>query len=255
MRILITGGNGYIAKTLIQGLPQHDITFVTREDFDITDTEATGIFFEQNSYFDVVIHTATKGGSRLREDTAEVFYQNIKAFQNLIYFQHFFGKLIHFGSGAELGTLTTPYGLSKKIINDLCKLETKFYNIRIFAVFDENELDTRFIKSNVRRYINKEPIVLHQNKLMDFFYIKDLVTLVNHYIENENPPKVVECTYNKTYSLIDIASFINNLGDYKVEITQEWAEDFPSYSGKFTDLGLDYIGLKEGIKQVYNSLK
>ena len=34
-----------------------------------------------------------------------------------------------------------------------------FYNLRIFAVFDENEWDTRFIKTNIRHYINKKPIL------------------------------------------------------------------------------------------------
>ena len=90
---------------------------------------------------------------------------------------------------------------------------------------------------------------------MDFFYMEDLVTLVNYYIENDNPPRVIEGTYKESYSLNSIASFINSLGDHRSRIRQEWIGDFSSYSGKFTDLGLDYIGLKEGIKQVYNKLK
>lgn len=85
--------------------------------------------------------------------------------------------------------------------------------------------------------------------------MKDLVTLVNYYIENNNPPKVIDCTYKESYSLNGIASFINNLGGNRCRIQQEWIGDFPSYSGRFTDLGLDYIGLKEGIKQVYNKLQ
>ena len=148
MNILITGGNGYIAKSLAKGLNQHNITTITRQDFDLTDIESTNKWFK-NKYFDVVIHTAVKGGSRLKQDTGDTFYQNLQMFYNLYYNKHCFGKFIHFGSGAELNSPTDPYGLSKKIINELIKPEPGFYNIRIFAVFDENELDTRFIKTNI----------------------------------------------------------------------------------------------------------
>ena len=154
-KILITGGNGYIAKLLHKNLvPKHNITSITRQDFDLTNKKATDKWFE-GKFFDVVIHTAIKGGSRLKQDDGDIFYQNLQMFYNLYYNKHCFGKLIHFGSGAELGNPIDPYGLSKKIINDLTKPEPNFYNIRIFAVFDENELDTRFIKSNIKRYLNK----------------------------------------------------------------------------------------------------
>jgi dTDP-4-dehydrorhamnose reductase len=253
MKILITGGNGYIAKSLSKGLNEHEITLITRQDFDLTDSKSTNDWFK-GKFFDVVIHTAIKGGSRLKQDEGGDFYQNLQMFYNLYYNQHCFGKLISFGSGAELGQPTDPYGLSKKIINEFLKPEVNFYNIRIFAVFDENELDTRFIKGNIKRYINKEEIIIHQDKLMDFFYMPDLVTLVNYYIKENHLPKVTECSYDKKYSLLDIANLINNLSEYKVPIKQlDFTEGNP-YIGK-TSLQLNYVGLEKGIQEVYNSIK
>lgn len=252
-KILVTGGYGYIAKHLIKNLKGYEITSITRLDFDLTDKKATDKWFK-DKFFDVVIHTAIKGGSRLKSDDGDVFYQNLQMFYNLFYNKHHFGKLIHFGSGAELGQPSDPYGLSKKIINDLTKSEPNFYNIRIFAVFDENELDTRFIKSNIKRYLNKEDIIIYQNKLMDFFYMKDLVTLINHYIEENHLPKIVECSYKEKYSLLDIANLINNLSNYKVSIKQLDYVEGNSYIGN-TFKELNYIGLEKGIQEIYNILK
>ena len=177
MKILITGGNGYIAKALSFNLD--NVTSVTRKDFDLTDREATDDWF-YGRYFDIVIHTAIKGGSRLQKDNSDIFYQNIQMFYNLLNNKHCFGKLLNFGSGAELNMPTDPYGLSKNVISKIIDLTDNFYNIRIYGVFDENELDTRFIKSNIKRYINKQPIIIHQDKLMDFFYMKDLIKLVKY---------------------------------------------------------------------------
>lgn len=256
MKILITGGNGYIAKSLVKGLKNHNITTITRQDFDLTDRKSTDKWFN-GKHFDVVIHTAVKGGSRLKKDDNEVLSQNLQMFYNLYYNKTWFDKFIYFGSGAELGSPSNPYGLSKKIINDLIKYEHGFFNIRIFGVFDENELDTRFIKANIKKYLNKEPIIIHQNKFMDFFYMEDLVSLVNMYVLG-NPytslPKISECSYRESITLLDIADMINELDTYKVPINVINPGIGASYSGNNTP-NLKLIGLKQGLKTTFNKLK
>jgi len=251
MNILITGGNGYIAKSLSKSL-DNSIS-ITRKDFDLTDRHATNKWFD-GKYFDVVIHTAVKGGSRLLVDGGNIFYENIQMFYNLLNNKHCFSKLINFGSGAELGMPSDPYGLSKNIISKIIDNEDNFYNIRIYGVFDENELDTRFIKSNIKRYINKESIEIHQDKLMDFFYMKDLIELVRHFIYKDNLPKNVDCTYDiDACYLSDIAYIINDLSDYKVEIKVGEGKG-KKYIGDWNPININYIGLEQGIKETYKKL-
>jgi|TARA_R110000772_G_scaffold233248_1_gene344828 GDP-L-fucose synthase len=252
MNILITGGNGYIAKSILKNL-DNSIS-ITRKDFNLTDRHATNTWFK-NKYFDVIIHTAIVGGNRLKIDTGDIFYQNIQMFYNLLNNKHCFGKLINFGSGAENGLPNNPYGLSKNIISRIIDSEPHFYNIRIYGVFDENELDTRFIKSNIIRYINKEPLKIHQNKIMDFFYMKDLVTLVKYYISETYLPKNVDCSYNYNHSLHDIAYMINNLSDYKVD--REFTGGVlghDKYAGEYNPIIKNYIGLEQGIKNTYKKI-
>ena len=251
MKILITGGNGYIAKSLANKL--NNVTSITRKDFDLTDRKATNDWF-YGRYFDIVIHTAIKGGSRLKKDSSDAFYQNIQMFYNLLNNKHCFGKLLSFGSGAELGMPTDPYGLSKNVISKIIDNENNFYNIRIYGVFDENELDTRFIKSNIKRYINKKPIEIHQNKLMDFFYMKDLVRLVEYFIYENNLPKNIDCTYGiDACYLLDIANIINNLSDYKVKIEIGKCKG-KKYVGDWNPLNIEWIGLEQGIKETYKKI-
>jgi GDP-L-fucose synthase len=256
MKILITGGSGYIAKSLYNGLKnKHDITLITRQDFDLTDSFETIKFFS-NKYFDVIIHCAVSGGSRLKSDTSGDLDNNLKMYYNLVNCKDKFKKLIHFGSGAEIYAQDTLYGLSKHVIRQFILDKDNFYNLRIFGVFDENELDTRFIKANIKRYINKESIQIHQDKYMDFIYMPDLVKIVEYYINNNNLSKEINCIYNTVCTLIRIAQLINELDEYKVEVTIIEKGNGNSYNGDGgISLPIDFIGLKQGIKEVYNKLK
>jgi GDP-L-fucose synthase len=205
-----------------------------------------------------VIHTAVKGGSRLNPlEGPDVVLTNLLMYDNLMRCRDKFDRLIHFGSGAE-EEANTPYGFSKHIINRLMKLDPKSVNVKIYAVFDENELPTRFIKSNILRYINRENLNIHQDKQMDFFYMKDLVSmiewLINHR-EEEFPIQEINCSYLEKYTLTQIAEIINSLDDYKVEIQVEDEIKAKAYCGTHPIMSFDLIRLEQGIKETYNKLK
>ena len=84
MKILITGGNGYVAKSLYKALKNtYNVTCITRQDFDLTDSFETTEFFS-NKYFDIVIHTAVVGGSRLKHEDSSIIDQNLQMYYNLL---------------------------------------------------------------------------------------------------------------------------------------------------------------------------
>ena len=254
MKILITGGNGYIAKSLYGALKdKYQITTISRNNFDLTDYNATCEWFHEREY-DVVIHTAISGGSRLEKDQNEVYDKNIKMFTNLVANKQYFNKLITLGSGAEIFLRDSHYGRSKiKIAESIRNIEN-FYNLRIFGVFDEHELTTRFIKSNIIRYINKEPIIIHSNKIMDFFYMDDLISLVDYYINHKNPQKEINCCYENKYTLINIANMINALDSYEVPIIIQDKEKLDFYCGNSDLPPIPLIGLEKGIQNTFNVL-
>lgn len=254
MKILITGGNGYIARSIYaEMLKIHDVSLITRKDLDLLNTQKVVEWFSDKT-FDVVIHCAVSGGSRLKQDTYEVMDSNLLMYYNLLQCQPKYTKFIHFGSGAEIYNRDTPYGLSKYVIEQSMSEKNSFYNLRIFAVFDENELDSRFIKSNIIRYINGESIEIHQDKYMDFIYMPDLIAIVEKYISTNEMPKQTDCVYNKTCSLSRIAQIINDLDSHKVEILM--GEGYAkNYMGSGNSLMMDFIGLENGIKEVYKKLK
>tara|TARA_B100001094_G_C18138405_1_gene776486 strand:+ start:17 stop:166 length:150 start_codon:yes stop_codon:yes gene_type:complete len=43
-----------------------------------------------------------------------------------------------------------------------------------------------------------------EDKKMDFFYMGDLISLVDFYLKRLNPPKEIDCSYNYSYTLKNI---------------------------------------------------
>ena len=254
LKILITGGSGYIAQAIYQKYKHiYDITLLTRKDVDLLDFKSTRNWFKSR-FFDCVVHTAITGGNRFLPENSDTLDYNLTLYYNLLSNRSCYNKFINFGSGAELHATHTPYGMSKFIIAESMKDKLHFYNIRIFAVFDERESERRFIKSNILNYVNKRPLIIHQNKLMDFFYMEDLVTLVKYYVEEVKPPKVIDCTYSSSLTLQDIALQINNLESYKCDIQLLDPSSMAApYTGTYTPI-LNYNGLVNGIKNVYKVL-
>lgn len=258
MNILITGGDGFVASNLYKHLKSfHNITLISRKDFDLTISSEVNAFFE-NKFFDIVFHCAVVGGSRLKSDSYYEMDNNLKMYYNLHQLKDkHFKKFITFGSGAEIHSSHTPYGLSKHVIAQSISETENFYNLIIFALFDASEWDSRFIKANIKRYINKDPLVIHQDKYMDFFYMNDFIKVIKYFIENENCPKSINFSYSQTVKLSGIAEKINNLSDYKVDICIENQEVAPSYCGNYNldSIDLNFDGLDLGIEKVYKDIK
>jgi len=254
MRILLTGSEGYVGKALRHGLSrEHDVTCINRKVVDLTDQRLVNRWFDDHSSFDVVVHAAAVGGNRLIKDTWATMDANLQMHYNLMHNRNHYARLLTFGSGAEIFQPDSPYGLAKRAIANSVRETDNMHNLRIFAVFDENELDRRFIKANLLRYIHKEPMTIHSNKVMDFIYMKDLVSIVRHFIVAESPPREINCSYREKASLLDIAEFINCLSDHRCFVDCK-GQQTEAYSGDGHGLSLPMIGLYQGIRETYKFL-
>ncbi len=258
INILLTGSNGYIASSITKHLnKQYNFTTIHRSIFDLTDSYATKKWFDSLDidYFDAVIHTAIKGGNRLENDSSSVLDNNLKMYLNLLDHRHRYKKFINIGSGAERCFPDSFYGLSKKAIGHSILDKKDFYNLKIYGIFDEYELDRRFIKSNIIRYLNNKKMLVHSNKCMDFIYMLDFIKIVQKYIDYENMPKTLDCVYEKKYSLIDIAHIINSLGDHSVAVDLQNKNNDPDYTGHYHNVHIRYSGLEYGIAETYRRIQ
>jgi len=174
MKVCVLGSNGFIGKNVMR-----DTTWVgvTREDLDLTDQRAVEHYFNTHTY-DVVIHCAVVGGSRLNVDDASVLHKNILMFENVV--RVFHGKLIYFSSGAALrgNPPTDPYGLSKWLIDTRIDTIENAYALRIWGCYGPGELSSRFSAVCKR----EGHITIDKDRYFDFIDIEDVRKIVCDYV-------------------------------------------------------------------------
>lgn len=262
MKILITGGNGFIAKEIHKYLGnEYDIHCLSKEQLNLLDKES--IHRRTIEFYDVIINTAVIGGNRKDIDDERVFYKNILMMENLLSSLNDNQILINFSSGAEFRSKDTVYGLAKRISTRLVNSRKNSYNLRLYGCFGYDELDTRFIK----RCFNRDEIVISDDMEFDFFYVEDVVRVCKFLIDgglgdsrrsNLNEKiKNIDCVYDRKYKLSDVAEIIKRKYRPELEITIINPFNNKSYIGNPRQLNNieiffndKIVGLKKGLEAV-----
>lgn len=273
MNILVTGANGFIGSNIIKEF-EHNKTYnifkITRKSLNLLCQSDVQLFVDNNS-IDHIIHCAIEGGKRNIADNEQIVYNNIIMAQNLMSCK-IKGLFINIASGAEFDRRRDMfnvneselynsfpidyYGVSKNIISKLTNSTDNGINLRLFGCFNYNEDSARMIRSSLLNYVNKQPIVIHQDRYMDFLYVKDLYNLILKIIKNQYI-KDINVVYKEKYKLSDIANLINTLDNHKVPIIIQETQKGLGYCGngdRFNHINFNKIGLYEGLKACYKEI-
>ena len=267
MNVLVTGSNGYIGNSIVESsIKDINIFKGNRDTIDLFDKHKVADYIKKNK-IDCIIHCAIQGGNRMKQDDASVFYNNLLIFENLFFCRDLVNKIINIASGAEFDRSfdinlkqeediykAVPkdfYGLSKNLIAKKSLTVDNFYNLRLFGCFDENEIKTRFIKTCILKSENNETININEDKVMDFFYLKDLITVIEYYLKNSSSYQDINLSYKEKFKLSQIAKKIIKSKNSKSEIDIQKTEGLND-NGEFKKLisiPIKLIGLEDGINK------
>jgi len=271
MNILITGSDGFLGREFIKYFnKEHEVISMNRAGLDVSIEEQVIDFFQYNEV-DTILHTAFVGGKRDKPDNFMGLCQNLISYKNLILHKKKHQLLFCFGSGAAydrpiimrsmeeddlLSWIPADYyGMAKNIISRdvLTRTGQNVYDFRLFGCFGKEEEDSRFIKSALRNINQGKPVVINKNMLLDFFYVKDLCKVIDHYLLNpsQDLPHSMNMVYTEKYTLKDIAKRLSPSNN--ISVGESGCGFYTGSGSTLSKLQIPLLGLFEGIEDAkYN---
>lgn len=274
MKILVTGGSGFIGRNIIESFSsRHHVLAPTHRQLDLTNEDAVRGFLRDHD-IDIVIHSAVKPGHRNAREQANQLYCNTRMFFNLIRNSDRFRKMIFIGSGAvydmrhyaprmgetyfDTHVPADEHGFSKYIIAKQIERLDNVHELRVFGVFGKYEdYAIRFISNAICKTLFDLPITIRQNRRFDYLYIEDLMPVLDYFIDHKGGHASYNVTPDSTVDLCSIADLVRVRSGKELPILVAEPGMGVEYSGDNSRLrgeipGLAFTPLAAAIDRLYD---
>jgi UDP-glucose 4-epimerase len=273
MKLLITGGSGFIGRNLAEYFAlRYEVSAPSSSHLNLLDAPEVREYLCKNR-FDVVVHAATTRSNRRLAAPPDLLDRNCRMFFNLVRNDGLFGRMIHFGSGAEYtrtglparvredyfdtSVPTDPYGFSKYICAKHIARSDRVVNLRLFGVFGKYEdYAVRFISNACCRALKGLPIVIRRDVVFDYLYVNDLAKITDWFVNHEPHYKAYNVCSGAGVALTKLADIVAGLSGRNPEMIVRTGGMAPEYTADNSLLlneigGYDFSNLPACIKELY----
>jgi UDP-glucose 4-epimerase len=252
VRVLVSGGGGFIGRHLVRGLAaRHEVLAPTHAELELTDADTVKRWLHAHKV-DAVVHAAVKPGHRNATDLAGLCEANLRQFCSLLRCRVDFGRFVVVSSGAVYGVQrplagvgeaalgeTVPadeHGFSKYIEACLLAGDDDAVELRPFGVYGPGEdYAIRFVSNACCKALFGLPITLRRDRCFSYVWVDDVATVVERALARPAAGGLAPGAYNVTpvapVRLSEVAKMVVAISGKRVPIVV--ADDGP---------GLDYHG-------------
>jgi GDP-L-fucose synthase len=267
MRVLLTGGSGFIGRHILESLGErYTIVAPRHAELDVTDAGQVDRIL-RTGRFDAVVHGAIQGG-------ANVLHSTLRAYWNLARNADRVAKIVYFGSGAEYGkhrdlikinedavgeeTPKDDYGFAKLLCNQMTRESRNLLNLRLFGVYGPLEgYAAKFISNAVAKTLTGIPLTIRQDVIFDYLWVGDLMKLLPSFLERDRVYPDLNVTPTRSVSLTEIAAIVLKEGGSESDFEVETPGFNFQYTGDNSRLlsiepGFAFTPVDEGIRRLFS---
>ena len=277
MKVLVTGGSGFIGKEFVKRYRKtFDIVAPAKEEMDLLNARSIEQMFTKHK-FDAVVHLAgaaeQPGNSALQAD-------NLIMFKNIQYMSivHGVKKLLIVGEGAEFDRSrpivdfsedmfgqsipTDGYGLGRYLINLLASKDKITTCLRLFEVYGTGGGRMPINKIVAAGAKGKSRIVIGRDKTVSAIDVADAVKVIAKFLQGDYPKGDYNLVSGDKTSYLQIAKAVKRMAKKdgrEVEIVVK-ADGCDNEYSAVNDKLLSVMNVKltpvnKGIKALFEELK
>ena len=263
MRLLVTGGNGFVGKFIVNHLAENNTVYSpTSKELDLRDILSVMQWFSTHEV-DIVIHCALTGREELSSEDPDYLSDGLLMFRNLWQHRDKYQRFIHLGTAYEFDLTknnemingddilnhlpTTSYGYAKNVAARIIRETPEFYNLRLFGVFHETESDKRFLQ----RVKSQDEVIIGNDHYIDYVYLPDILPMIDHIVEGPIQHRDINIVYNDKYRLSDIALMLCDVLEQsreKIKILGSNGNNLTGNGELYSQYVPDPIGLTQGLR-------
>jgi GDP-L-fucose synthase len=278
MKLLITGGSGFIGRNLKEYLEReggaYELYCPSSKELDCLNEEEVTDYLKKHR-FDCVIHAALYQNSPVNErDAQKVLEYNLRFFMNFAKNSQLYGKMYYVGSGAEydkrepivqvretdIGRTipTDQYGLAKYTIGNIIEHSSNIYNLRLFGVYGKYEYyPTKYISNVCCKAIKGLPLTMRQNVFFDYLWIEDFCRMTEFFLNHEPLYHTYNMVSGVRVSLEEICNMVLKVSEKKLPIyicKEGFAKEYTASNERFMNEcpGFSYTPMETAIRSLYH---
>ena len=276
MKILVTGGSGFVGKNVIEYLLArgYDVIAPSSKDLDCLDEVAVREYLENNK-FDFVFHFAVySNGIDKTKDGSKMVEYNLRIFLNFYKCAYLYSKMFYSGSGAEYDKRfdivsvsendigksipTDPYGVMKYTVAQLIEKSENIYNLRLFGIYGKYEYyPLKYISNMCCKAIKNVALTMKQNVYFDYLWIDDFCRMLEFFLTNEPKYHTYNMVSGKKISLQEICEIVLKVSGKQLPIhvcREGLANEYTASNDRFIAENPDfkYTSHEQAIRNLYN---